>query len=107
MFHGPVDRKDLRYQAWKHGLYPFNVESAVETMIADPNRDSLVLGKTVPQLTAKFGYLRTAEQATPYEQYCYENSSYRGKPVLYLRNSNWMVLMENGRAAELVLVKGC
>lgn len=107
MFHGPVEKKDLRYQAWKHGLYPFKVESALETMVADPDRNNLVVGRTAQQLREKFGYLRTIEQATPYEKYCYENSPYRAKAVLFLRNSNWMVLMENGRVADLILVKGC
>ena len=107
MFHGPADRKDLRYQAWKRGLYPFRIESALETMVADPDRDSVVVGRTAPQLANRFGYVLPINQASQYDQFCYENSPYRGQSVLILRNSNWMVLMENGRVKDLILIKGC
>jgi hypothetical protein len=107
LFHGPVDRKDLRYQAWKHGLYPFRIESALETMVADPDRNSVVVGRTASQLASRFGYVLPINQAPQYDQFCYENSPYRGQSVLILRSSNWMVLMENGRAKDLILIKGC
>ena len=58
-------------------------------------------------VTSKFGYVSSINQASPYAKYCYENSPYWGKPVLFLRNSNWMVLMENDRAKELIRVSGC
>ena len=106
-FHGPGEPKDLRYLGWKLGVYPQNVDEALDTMIADSHRDNLVLGKTKEQLIKRFGFVSSVSEADEYVNYCYDNSQYRGKPVLFLRKSHWMVSLENGRANILVLVKGC
>lgn len=107
MFHGPNDTKDLRYQGWRLGIFPFDLDQATSTMIADAHRDDLVIGKTKEELIRKFGYLTPLDQASQYIKYCYFNSPYYGKLVLILRNSEWMVIMKNDRAEELVLVEGC
>src|ERR1700751_3331194 len=46
---GPGDPRDLRYQAWKLGVYPLRIDDALDTMIEDPHRDSIVIGKTKEQ----------------------------------------------------------
>ena len=107
LYHGPGDRKDLRYQAWKIGLLPMDLDKATSTMVGDIHPDRLVVGKTKEELVKKFGYVTTLDNASEYLKYCYFNSPYYGKQVLILRSSNWMVLMKNGRAADLILVKGC
>jgi hypothetical protein len=107
LFHGPNDTKDLRYQGWRLGIYPFSLDQATSTMILDVHRDDLVIGKTRGELVKRFGYVISLDQASDYIKYCYSNSDYRGKQVLFLRKSNWQVVMKNGRAEELVLVKGC
>jgi hypothetical protein len=106
-YHGPNEPKDLRYQCWRLGLPVYNPDKALCTMIGDRKRDALVIGKTQSELTQQFGELTTLEQASPYIQTCYLNSQYRGSKVLFLRHSNWQVLMRDKRAAGLVLVKGC
>jgi len=107
LFHGPCDTKDLRYQAWKHGLYPMGMDSAMETMLLDAHRDDLAVGKTEAELRARFGYVSSLANANEYVKYCYDNSPYRGRQALILRNSNGMVLMKDGRAEQLLFVKGC
>jgi len=107
LYHSPGDRKDLRYQAWKLGLYPMDLDEATSTMVGDIYPDRLVVGKTEEELIKKFGYVTTLENASEYVKYCYFNSPYNGKQVLILRKSDWMVLMKDGRATDLILVKGC
>ncbi len=107
LYYGPYEHKDLRYQCWKLGFYPLKIDGALETMVVDPRHDSLVLGKTEEQLVRKFGYVLPITQAPQYDQLCNETSPYRGQSVLILRRSNWMVLMENGRGKDLILLKGC
>ena len=106
-YSSPGDRKDLRYQAWKLGLYPFDLDQATSTMTGDISPDRLVVGKTKEELIRKFGYVTPLEQASEYIKFCYTNSPYYGKQVLILRHSDWMVVMEDNHAVNLVLVKGC
>lgn len=106
-YDSPGDRKDLRYQGWKLGLYPMNTDKALSTMTHDVFPDTLVVGKTKDELIRKFGYVSTLDQASTYVRYCYFNYPHNEEQVLILRSSNWMVLMKNGRATDLLLVKGC
>jgi hypothetical protein len=82
-------------------------DAALGTIVGDPRRDTLVLGKTKEQLVSKFGYVTSIDEANGYLKSCYENSPYRGASVLVIRNSNWMVVMKDGQAIDLVLAKGC
>ena len=102
----PIEATSVRYWAWKHGLVKMNLDRALNEMVNDPGRDSIVLGKTEAELRAKFGFTLPVEQASPYVQYCYKNSQYTKSHVVMLRHSNWMVLMR-GKAAELLRVSGC
>jgi hypothetical protein len=103
---GADDPRDLRYQGWKLGLYPLRIDAALNVMINDSHRDSLVVGKTSEELDRRFGSVSPVPGNT-YVKNCYENSPYRGTSVLFIRNSNWMVLMKDGVADGLVLAKGC
>jgi hypothetical protein len=103
---GPSDPRDLRYQGWKLGVYPLRIDDALKTMIEDPKRDSLVIGKTREQLANRFGFV-SATPGNESVKYCSNNSQSREKPVLFIRDSNWMVLMNDGKADGLVLAKGC
>ena len=105
-YYGPYEHKDLRDQSWKLGVYPLKIDGALETMVVDPHRDTLVLGKTKEQLESKFGYVSSIGNNS-YVSHCYNNSSYRGTSALIIRDSNWMVVMKDGRAVKLVLAKGC
>ena len=107
LYHGPDEPKDLRYQAWKLGLYSMDLDKATSTMVGDIYPDRLVMGRTEAELAKRFGYVTGVENASEYVRYCYFNSPYYGKEALILRHSNWMVLMKNGRVLRLILVKGC
>ena len=107
LYYGPYDHKDLRYQCWKLGLFPLKIDDALETMVVDPRRDTLVLGKTKEQLVREFGYVSSIGDSNSYMKYCYDNSPYPLGSVLVIRNSNWMVVMKDGQAINLVLAKGC
>ncbi|HLX60911.1 MAG TPA: hypothetical protein VKX17_06475 [Planctomycetota bacterium] len=95
--HGP------RYVLWKLGLYAFNPRTVYGCMVADANRDSLVLGLTVEQLEQRFGLLRTKETANDFQR-----SYQRDLPddIRWLGDSNWVVIFSNGKVAKLDLMKG-
>jgi len=103
----PEQATSVRYWAWKHGLAKMDLDQAVIEMVNDPGRDSIVVGKTEPELQTKFGFTLPVDQASSYVQYCYKNSPYTTSHVFMLRHSNWMVLMRDGKAAQLLRVSGC
>jgi hypothetical protein len=107
MYPGPYDSKCIRYQAWKLGIPLLTEDQGLETMVADSHRESLVIGKTEADLTKRFGYVTPMSRASEYYKFCYRTSGRPMQPALMLRNSNWMVLMKDGRAEDLVLLKGC
>ena len=109
-YPGPADPKSISFQGWKRGIYPLNPDEALETMVGDhvdPQKYPLVVGKTQEELVKKFGYVTTLDSTVSYNRFCYDHSYYRGLPVIFLRKSNWMVVMNNGKAAEIVSMKGC
>lgn len=101
------DPKSIKYVLWKHGLYRMDFDTASGTMIGDASREKLVLGKTKARLREKFGYLSTLSEASPYLRGCYQDSSWKGKDVLFIRESPWMIVFNGDEATELVLIKGC
>ena len=103
----PEQATSARYWAWKHGLAKMDADRALDEMVNDPNRNSVVVGKTEPQLVAKFGFILPVEHASSYVQGCYKDSPYTTSRVFMLRHSNWMVLMRDNKAAELLRVDGC
>jgi hypothetical protein len=107
LYPGPDDPKGFMYIGWRLGLPTIDQDRALGTMVGDVHRETLVIGKTKEELIRKFGYVTSLSEASEYIKYCYNNSDYRGKQVLFLRRSNWQVVMKDGRAESIVLVKGC
>lgn len=101
------DPKNIKYVLWKAGIYRMNLDTAAYTMIGDSGRNKLVVGKSREQLRNKFGYLVTPANASQYLRGCYQNSDWKNKEVLFLRQSPFMVVFDGNRATDLVLVKGC
>ena len=101
------DPKNMRYVLWKVGLYRMDPDVATDTMIGDPGRDALVLGKTKRQLRDKFEYLALPADASPYLRTCHQRSPWKDKDVLFIRKSPWMVVFDGDTATNLILVKGC
>jgi len=101
------DPKNIKYVFWKAGLYRMNPDIATETMIGDAGRDKLVIGKTKEQLRNRFGYLLTPANASQYLRTCYQNSSWKDRDVLFIRQSPWMIVFDGNKATDLVLIKGC
>jgi hypothetical protein len=101
------DPKNIKYVLWKHDLYPLDLDKATDTMVGDRYRNTLVIGKTRAELEKKFGYLLSPDRASDYLNSCYQTSSWRGREVMFLRKSPWMVVFSGERASELVLIKGC
>lgn len=109
------DPKNIEYVLWKHGLNQnMNLDSAVEGMIHDTWAVKLVKGKTKEQLAERFGVIRAYDQARPYDQYCANSPETvgqlgvhsKGKENVMLRDSDWLVILDQGKAVDLVLCKG-
>ena len=84
-----------------------NLEVATGTMIGDPRRDELVVGKTKAQLRDRFDLLLSPADASPYLRGCHRDSAWKGMDVVFIGRSPWMVVFDGDRATELVLIKGC
>jgi hypothetical protein len=108
------DPKNLNYVLWKHGLNSdMDMNTALATMTHDTWAVNRVRGLTPDQLKKRFGYVKTYEEARPYLQLCATpnaigelGNSPHEHNVLYLRDEDWMVILKNGRAVDLVLCKG-
>ena len=99
------DPKNLHYLGWKYHLLPMDPHRALSIMTHDGKSDQLVLGKTRKQLQQRFGFILTKDQASPYlREYC--AASRPNAEVLFLNSNNYMVVLENDRAVELILCKG-
>jgi|SRR5579864_1368665 len=98
------DPKNIRYVLWKRGLYPLNLDIALGTMIADRDRDTLVLGRSKEQLRKRFGYLLSPDQTSEYYRNIYLERGYGD--ALFLRGSPWLVVFSDGRASKLIFIKG-
>jgi hypothetical protein len=108
LYPGPDDPKGFMYIGWRLGLPTIDQDRALGTMVGDVHRETLVIGKTKAELIKKFGYVTPISQTDDgYYGFCYRSSGRPSQPALMLRNSNWMVLMKDGRAIDLVLLKGC
>jgi hypothetical protein len=101
------DPKSIKYVLWKAGLYRMNLDTAADTMIGDGGSDRLVIGNTKAQLRNRFGYLLAPADAPQYLKGCYQNSGWKNKEVLFIRQSPWMVVFDGDKATQLVLIKGC
>lgn len=107
LYPSPNDPKNVGYILWKSDLYKMNLDVATETMVGDPGRDKLVLGRTQVQLQHRFGFLLEPSQASQYLRGCYQGSPWKDRKVLFIRNSPWMVIFTDDKATDLVLIKGC
>jgi hypothetical protein len=115
-----VDPKNIYYVLWKHGLNNImNLDSALAAMSHDVWPVRRVEGLTKGQLKARFGYIRTLGEVTPYYQACYltpgaftqgnvsrAEIAAKSEDAFFLRDTPWMVVMKNGKAVDLVLCKG-
>jgi hypothetical protein len=115
-----VDPRNIYYVLWKYGLNNnMNLDSALAAMSRDLRPEKRVEGLTKDQLKARFGYIRTLGEVTPYYQACYftpgvftlgnvgrAEIATKSQDAFFLRDSPWMVVMKNGKAVDLVLCKG-
>jgi hypothetical protein len=115
-----VDPKNIYYVLWKHGLNTnMNPDSALAAMSHDAWPIRRVEGLTKDELKARFGYIRTLGEVTPYYQACYftpgtftpgnagrDEIAAKSENAFFLRDSPWMVVMKNGKTADLVMCKG-
>ena len=114
-FPKDYDPKNIDYVLWKHDLNQnMNLDDAVSGMTHDGWAVTLVEGRTKEQLVKRFGFLRTYAEARPYDQLCADSPRTigerdihsKGKEMVMLRDSDWVVILENGKAIDLVLCKG-
>lgn len=111
----PYDPKNLGYVLWKHGMNRhMDLDAATAGMTHDTWAVNIVKGMTKDELNARFGYIRTLPEARPYLQLCPSVNGTvgelgvkpQGKEVVFLRDDAWMVILDNGKAVDLVLCKG-
>ena len=104
-YPGSYDPKCISYVLWKAGVWKMNLDTATEVMVGDAGREKLVIGKSIPQLRERFGYLEDLSQTDGYNRLCHQLGRSSEK-VLFLRRSRWMVVFDGSKATDLVLCKG-
>jgi hypothetical protein len=103
-----ADPKNLGYILWKHNLYSMAIPDAAAAMIGDPNRDSLVVGKSKEELNMRFGHLHSVSEAPSYLRHCYhEYGEEPGHEPRFIADSDWMIIFAGNRAIRLVNIKSC
>jgi len=114
-YRDPFDPKNIHYVFWKHGLNKrMDLDTALVEMSHDSAASKLVEGLTREELRSRFGYIRTFYEVTPYLRECYTTPGSAGEAethgkkenVVFLRGSPWMIVMQDGRAVDLILCKG-
>ena len=91
-----------------------NLDHALAGMTHDTWAVRLVAGLDRDQLKGRFGRVLELKEARPYDQLCIKQPGTigelgvkaAGKDAVFLRDSDWMVILEDGRAVDLVLCKG-
>lgn len=105
VYPDPHDPKGPRYVLWKWHCFPFDADVVYRSMVGDPDRDALVVGLTVAQIECRFGPLRTGANCTEYQRH-YVERDLSDCQFRWLGDSPWAVVLENGRATDLRLMKG-
>ena len=102
------DSRNLKYVAWKAGLYGLPLGEAEGEMVGDPRRDSIVIGKTRAELERRFGRLVPLADATEYAKFCCSHGA-DCRNALFVEDgpAPWMIIFRNDKAVDLVLIKGC
>lgn len=91
------------YLLWKFGLTSAPAEAVrYAGVFRDTDRDSLVRGKTLPELRARSPELKVNGMLTTHQAY-YEPWS---QEHYWIGDTWWAVVLENGRGVRLDLVKG-
>lgn len=105
MYPDSYDPKSIAYIGWKAHLLPMEPRRALSIMTHGANSDRLVVGDTRQESTRRFGFVLTADQVSPYlRDYC--AATRPSADVFFLNSSDYMVVMSNNQAVELVLCKG-
>jgi hypothetical protein len=102
-----TDPRNIGYVLWKAGVFRAKLEDVSGAMVGDPDRDRLVVGKSRDELRDRFGALLSPADASAYLRGCYESSAWRGKDVVFIDQTSWMVVFEGAKATDLALIKGC
>jgi len=99
------DSNGPRYLLWKFGVLPFDPSVVYPAMVGDRQRKELVVGLSISDLERRFGRLRTRAESTAYQKY-YCDRFFMNQQILWLGDSPWLIVLDNGRALELHLMKG-
>jgi hypothetical protein len=94
----------LQYRRWKDGRIPFR-EGFKGAFMADPDKGSIVLGRTRAELARVFPPLTEGKKNEKYwgEFYTQFRS---GDEFVWLWGSNWLVVLRDGKAIHLHYLKG-
>jgi hypothetical protein len=99
------DPKGIQYTLWKMSFHDLDQAHAAGDMVGDVNRDELVVGKTKEELRHRF-VLQTPAQTAAYYRKCEGGHSMKNRSVLFVKDSEWLIVFAGDRATGLVLCKG-
>jgi len=94
----------IRYQLWKHGYQSFR-DGFQGAFMADPDRDSMVIGKTHEELAKEFAPLAYGKRNEINWGGTYARFR-QSDQFVWLWGTNWLVVLRDGRAIYLSYMKG-
>jgi hypothetical protein len=104
------DPKNIDYVLWKHGLNAnMNLDAALLAMVHDSWPVARVANLSKEQLEKRFGYIRSMDTATQLG-HCFSSQLLnhpKANDAVSLRNSLWIVTLENGKAVDIIYCKCC
>lgn len=102
-FYNRTDNLSLRYILWKKGVYPYPSDIIGHALLADPNRNNLVAGKSKEEIKKLFPTAHE-EPINQYQKY-YEKELV-GKEHLWLGDGETIIFLKDGVGDIVNLMKG-
>ncbi|MGP8259809.1 MAG: hypothetical protein ACLQM6_07635 [Acidobacteriaceae bacterium] len=104
LYPDKYDPKNIHYVLWKWHLVSIDLDRAVSTMHHDQWSEKMILGKNERELTNRFGYLLTPDEASRCNRIASQGLVPAGDEALFLRSSNYLIIFHDGIATDVVLL---
>lgn len=95
---------NAKYLLWKHHLWPYSRDLALDYFNVDADFRMSLNGKTKPEIQRWFPVLTSVDPADPYLPYCGELVKTPG--FVWIDRTRWGIIFEGDRVKDIVLFKG-
>jgi len=108
MHANACDPKNMHYVLWKWGIAAMNLDDATCAITEDVSgKQELIIGKSRQEISRRFGYVLTPQEAGQVLKQCIPGSWAEGKNPVFIRRSNLVVTFNHDVADHVGLLKPC